>query len=155
MGGVDEKKEDKEGVGREWKTIISNIFFLAKEVPWHFCLECIFRVCYRAMKKQRLSCLQWTITDMFLDATIRLVLLLISFCFLTPTTPCASLIQGTWLTRPDPWPQVESTLHWVPVSKQLYVFEPSSIARECKSSLRIAALLDVHLLVLLVVRYYR
>ena len=29
--------------------------------------------------------------------------------------PSAWPIRGTWLTRPDLRPQVESTLHWVPV----------------------------------------
>ena len=28
------------------------------------------------------------------------------------TTPSASLKQGTWLTRPDPWPQIEGTRYW-------------------------------------------
>ena len=32
----------------------------------------------------------------------------------TPTTTIASLRQGTWLTRPDPWPQIEISLYWVP-----------------------------------------
>ena len=39
MGGVDEKKEDKEGVGREWKTIISNIFFVQRRFPGIFVLN--------------------------------------------------------------------------------------------------------------------
>ena len=34
--------------------------------------------------------------------------------FLTPTLTIASLRQGTWLTRPDPQPQIESTLSWDP-----------------------------------------
>ena len=34
--------------------------------------------------------------------------------FFTPTTTIALLRQGTWLTRPDPWPQIEGTLYWVP-----------------------------------------
>ena len=39
------------------------------------------------------------------------------------TTPSASPRQGTWLTRPDPRPEIEGTLHVVPV-KQV---EPSCI----------------------------
>ena len=37
-----------------------------------------------------------------------------NFIVLTPTMTIASPRQGTWLTRPDPWPQIESTLCWVP-----------------------------------------
>ena len=33
------------------------------------------------------------------------------------TTPIASPRQGIWLTRPDPLPQIEATLSWVPVQK--------------------------------------
>ena len=33
----------------------------------------------------------------------------------SPTTPIALPRQDTRLTRPDPRPQVESTLHWGPV----------------------------------------
>ena len=33
---------------------------------------------------------------------------------LNPTTINALLRQGTWLTRPDPRPQIESTLEWDP-----------------------------------------
>ena len=35
--------------------------------------------------------------------------------FFIPTTPSASAKPGTRLTRPDPWPQIESILPWVPV----------------------------------------
>ena len=34
--------------------------------------------------------------------------------FITSTTPIALPRQGTWLTTPDPRPQIESTLNWVP-----------------------------------------
>ena len=34
--------------------------------------------------------------------------------FLTPTTTIASPRQGTRLIRPDPRPQIESTLYWDP-----------------------------------------
>ena len=36
------------------------------------------------------------------------------FFFLTPTTPIALQRPGTCLTRPDPRPQMESTINWVP-----------------------------------------
>ena len=32
-----------------------------------------------------------------------------------PFTPSVSQRQGTRLARPDPWPQIEGTLHFVPV----------------------------------------
>ena len=34
-----------------------------------------------------------------------------------PTTPSTSQRQGTWLTRLGPRPQIEGTLHWVPVQQ--------------------------------------
>ena len=39
---------------------------------------------------------------------------IVTYYFITPTMTIALPRQGTCLTRPDPRPQIESTLYWVP-----------------------------------------
>ena len=52
-GGADEKREDRRrGGARNERPLLATFFFLEKEFLWHFCLECILRVCYRPIKSR-------------------------------------------------------------------------------------------------------